>query len=182
MSVIPVGLTGGVAEGKTTVLRVLAEQGLRTASADDYAREVLDDPMFWEMASDRLRLNGPLDRRALARLIANDPVKRRTLNDLMHPEVLTRIIEDAPQVVEVPLLIETCLQSLFKRVWVVTCSPEEQSRRLAERYKDPALARQILGTQLSFNVKRCFADKIIRTDGPLSSVVKSVQEIAPEAV
>ncbi len=181
MGVIPIGLTGGVAEGKTTVLRILSEMGFRTVSADDVAREVLDDPIVWDLVAERLDLPGSPDRQELRQIIAHDPNKRRVLNSLVHPEVLTRILEARPDAVEIPLLIETCIQSLFKRVWLVTCGLDEQRRRLESRLGDPELASSLIQSQLPFETKRCFADQVIRTDHPLQSVVKSVKEIGRQA-
>jgi dephospho-CoA kinase len=81
-------------------------------------------------------------------------------------------------VVEVPLLIETCIQSLFERVWVATCGPEEQERRLVERLGDAGAARRLVASQLPTVVKCAFADQAIRTDQPLSSVQKAAGELA----
>jgi dephospho-CoA kinase len=178
MALLKVALTGGVAEGKTTVLRFLAEEGLRTASADDVAREVFEDPVVQSEIGQRLKLDGPIEREKVRLAIEGDPSKRRALNEVMHPEILARLISLNADVVEVPLLIETCIQSLFERVWVATCGPEEQERRLVERLGDAGAARRLVASQLPTVVKCAFADQAIRTDQPLSSVQKAAGELA----
>lgn len=177
MGVIPLAVTGGVAEGKTTVLRVLAEMGLRTLSADDVAKEVVEDPFIQSLVQDELEIEGPLDRNVLRDVVARHPEKRRVLNKILHPEILTRICEARPDAVEVPLLVETCIQALFTRVWIVTCGEDEQLRRLESRLGDRELASKLIQSQLSFEIKRCFADQIVRTDQPLDRVVKTVEKI-----
>ena len=175
---LPIALTGGIAEGKTTVLRALNEQGLRTASADQIARDALDDPAIQSEILDRFRLEPPLRRDELARMIVGDPAKRRALNAIMHTEILCRMVESEAEVIEVPLLVETCLQGSFRRIWVVTCGEEEQLRRLTERLGSASEARSRLATQLPTAVKCAFADRIIRTDRPFDSVLKHVRELA----
>lgn len=178
MALLKVALTGGVAEGKTTVLRFLSEEGLSTASADEIGREVFDEPVVQAEIGERLGLTGKVDRNKVRTAIASDPAKRRVLNEVMHPEILARLISQDADVVEVPLLVETCIQSLFQRVWVVTCGPVEQERRLVERLGDVAEARRMMGTQLPTVVKCAFADQTIRTDQPLASVQKAAGELA----
>ena len=177
MALLQIALTGGIAEGKTTVLRALSEFGLRTTSADEIAREVLDDPAFSAQVAQRMCLSEPLDREGLGRAIAADPAKRRALNSVLHPEILARMIEVRADVIEVPLLMETCLQGAFRRTWVVTCGPEEQLRRLTERLGDEGEALKRLAQQLPTKVKCAFADRIIRTDRPPGSVVSDVREL-----
>ena len=178
MALFRVALTGGIAEGKTTVLRMLAEFGMRTASSDDVAREVFDEPETRAEIGQKLNLVGRIDRESLAAVIASDPSKRRALNEVMHPEILSRLVSLDADVVEVPLLVETCLQSMFGRVWVVTCGGQEQQRRLAERLGDPVLARSLIAAQLPTEVKCAFADRIVRTDRPFASVIQEAEELA----
>ena len=99
MALLKVALTGGVAEGKTTVLRFLAEEGLRTASADEVAREVFDDPVVQSEIGQRLEVDGPIEREKVRSLIEGDPSKRRALNEVMHPEILARLISLARRLV-----------------------------------------------------------------------------------
>ncbi len=182
MAVLTAALTGGVAEGKTTVLRMLSEFGLSTASADDVAREVLEDPVVQSQIEAALGLGSPLDRDELRTIVADDPEKRRRLNELVHPEVFSRLVESRADVVEVPLLIETCLQAAFSRIWVVTCNPEERLRRLVQRLGDPGRAQRLVASQLATEVKSAFADRTIRTDQPLDCVQREVEELARSLV
>lgn len=178
MPILPIALTGGLAEGKTTVLRALSEYGLNTASADVIARELLNDTEVQDEVVGRLGLETPLDRGELARVIASNPAKRRDLNSFLHPEIFCRMVESGADVIEVPLLLEACLQGSFKRTWVVTCGQEEQLKRLSERLGSVDDARSRIATQLPTEVKCAFADRIIRTDRPLASVLKDVRELA----
>jgi dephospho-CoA kinase len=102
------------------------------------------------------------------------------MNEVLHPEVFARLVELGADVVEVPLLIETCLQSSFRQVWVATCGPAEQRRRLLERHGDEGLVARLLSTQLPSVVKSAFADRTLRTDRPLASVQEEVAVIARE--
>lgn len=78
------------------------------------------------------------------------------------------------QAFEVPLLVESCSQWLFDQVWLATCGPEEQLRRLTARVGDERLARQISASQLSSTVKMAFSDEIFRTNEPEPSVKSKV--------
>ena len=178
MPLLNVGLTGGIAAGKTTVLRMLSECGLSTLSADEVAREVLEEPAMQEAVGRELRVRLPLDRKELGTIVANDPTKRRRLNALLHEEVFARIVESGADVVEVPLLVEACLQSSFRQVWVASCGPQEQLRRLTARLGDAGKAVLSLDSQLRSEVKEAFADVTVRTDGPLDAVQKEVVELA----
>ncbi len=181
MALLKVALTGGIAEGKTTVLRALSEFGMKTVSADDVAREVLEDEPTRTAIRERLGM-AQFDRESLSSAIAVDATKRRALNEVMHPEILARLIAADADVVEVPLLVETCLQSMFQRVWVVSCGPVEQARRLTERLGDEAKARALISTQLPGRVKCAFADRIVRTDRPLGDVIREAEELARSVV
>ncbi len=182
MALLSAALTGGVAEGKTTVLRMLSEFGLSTASADEIASEVLSDPAVQAEVSSALEMRTPFDRDSLISIVANQPEKRRALNEILHPEVFSRLVETSADVVEVPLLLETCIQAAFSRIWVVVCAPEERLRRLTERLGDRERAERLAASQLASEVKLAFADRTIRTDRPLDSVQRDVEELARSLV
>lgn len=171
----PWAITGGIAEGKSTVLGYLAEAGYRTVSADAVAREVFHRPGIQEEL--RVRL-GVTDRDALLERLALDPDARRTLNHLMHAPVWEALSETGAQVVEIPLLVETVLHPRCAGVWVVTCGETEQLRRLTVRLGDELLARRLLQTQLSTRVKSMFADRIIESNLPEPQVRREVLDAA----
>ena len=103
-----------------------------------------------------------------------DPSIRRAVNRITHPAIFDRIQNAGAQFIEVPLLIEACLQGEFDRVWVVTCGPEEQLRRLTARLQSAEAATVLLRTQLTSRVKIVFADSVIRTNQPEFSVKRDV--------
>lgn len=166
-------VTGGIAEGKSTVLAHLREAGYETESADEIAREVFAGPEVQAFLGERLGSAAPdLVRTA----ITSTSEFRRSMNAIAHPLILERLESSPAQVFEVPLLIEACLHFRFDRVWVVTCGPEEQATRLAKRFGDAATARAMLATQLPTAAKIPFADRVVRTNADKESVRRYVFE------
>ena len=168
MKIARIGLTGGVAEGKSTVLGYLRQAGLRTASADAEAREVFIG--HERELAELLQRPLPLDRAEMRTRMTADKDLRRSINRLMHRLVVERLAGLRADVVEVPLLIETCMMSLFDEIWVVTCGPEEQLKRLAARLGSADEARRLIATQLPTRVKCVFANEVIRTDQSAADV------------
>ncbi len=171
----PWAITGGIAEGKSTVLGFLATAGYRVASADEVAREVFQHIDIQEEL--RLRL-GVTDRNALRERLGLDPEARRILNHVMHAPVWEALSRTGAEVVEIPLLIETVLHPRCAGVWVVTCGEAEQYRRLMGRLGDEVLVRRLLQTQLSTRVKAMFADRIIESNLPEPQVRREVLDAA----
>jgi dephospho-CoA kinase len=173
-----VAITGGIAEGKSTVLALLAELGYRTDSSDAVAREVFQLPEVQARLAEIAGLPLPVDRPSLRQALADRPHLRRAVNALMHPLIRARLRASDAQFVEVPLLLEACLQTEYAKVWVAACGREEQHRRLLERYGDPAHAEAIVASQLPTRVKIAFSDLTIRTNESLESVRLVVSESA----
>ena len=170
-------MTGGIAEGKTTVLDIAREQGWKVCSADELAREVLEDEITQSEIGLMLGMPVPLDRAALRDRVVHDPEARRKLNSAMHGLVWERIVLGEAELVEIPLLIESCLQGRFRRTWVVTCGREQQLSRLESRLGHREAAIRMLATQLPTSVKCAFADRVIRTDLPIADVQNHVVEL-----
>ena len=168
-----VAITGGIAEGKSTVLGYLREAGYPVLSADEIARTIFETE---EIQNFLLEALGTVDRTAVRTRLAHDPKFRRKLNGEMHPPVMKKIRESGAEIVEIPLLVETVLYPQFESVWVVTCGPEEQRRRLLARVRDEAIADAMLSTQLCSAVKIPFADRIVRTILDEDSVKRYVLE------
>lgn len=158
-----IAITGGIAEGKSTVLGWISEAGVETLSADEVADELWKSPQFLSRIGEALEIANPT-RGDVRERISASPLARRSLNAIMHPEIARRMLASDALVLEIPLLIESCLQARFNRVWVVTCGPEEQLARLTARIGDEGAARRLLGTQLPTSVKIPFADRVFRTN------------------
>lgn len=172
-----IAITGGIAEGKSTVLGMLSELGFRTASADEIAKEVFQRPEIQEGVA---TIFGTFDRENIRAAMTMKPELRRELNRIMHGPIWEGILAEIPDFVEIPLLVETCLHIRFRKVWVVTCGPEEQRRRLKARLGSEAPIDALLATQISTRAKAKFADRIVRTNVEPGSVLAFVTAAAVE--
>lgn len=189
-----IGLTGGIATGKSTVGRVLAERlWIPVVDADQLARAALAPGT--EATRAVIQRYGravqagdgspSLDRPALARTVFADPAERQWLEELVHPLVRAGFqaelerLQDAPVVVlMIPLLFEAGLESLCTEIWVVECgSVEEQLKRLQARdglSREAALAR--LRAQWPMAEKLARADLVLSTVGSPSELEARVED------
>ncbi len=184
-----IGLTGGIATGKSSVARLLKERyGLPVLDADAYAHEALAPGTAATLAvlahfGPRVRMGATspgtgdapdpaaatIDRAALGRIVFADAEERRWLERLLHPLVRARFGQElervaaAPVVVlMVPLLFEAGLESLCSEVWVVTCDPAQQHQRLQARDHLNALeAEERITSQWPLKHKQALADVCI---------------------
>jgi dephospho-CoA kinase len=186
-----IAITGGVAEGKTTVLQMFESLGASAISSDSVAATLLlPGTEVWEQLVKEfgqaiLAADGALARERLATLVFGDPAVRRRLNRIMHPAVVRALQAQldacapsaTPIFIEVPLLVEVALQDFFDAIVVVQATPALQRRRLLERGMSPQQARQILRAQLPTRCKTAFADWVIRTHRPLEQVEAQARRI-----
>ncbi|MBD2314033.1 dephospho-CoA kinase [Desertifilum sp. FACHB-1129] len=142
-----IGLTGGIATGKTTVANYLAQiHQLPVFDADIYAREAVtpDSPVLERLvqrySQDILETEGSLNRAKLANIIFHDSNERQWVEQQIHPEVRSRFIqniENAPKnaglVLVIPLLFEAQMTDLVTEIWVVYCNFQQQLERLMQR-------------------------------------------------
>lgn len=187
-----VGLTGGLATGKTTVAKIFEGLGARIIDADSIARDVVREGTraFEEIVRvfgrGVLGKEGGLDRKRLAHIIYHDEGMRKRLNSITHPLIRERIVNEIKRfkkskgviVLDVPLLIEAGLFDLVDVVVVVSLGEEEQIRRLMIRDrigKDEAILR--ISTQLPLSKKLEFADYVVHNDGPLDRTRLEVEKI-----
>jgi len=185
-----IAITGGVAEGKTTVLRMFETLGGQTISSDSIVATLLRpgtdlwQQLIKEFGEAITTATDELDRERLASLAFGDARARRRLNRLLHPAIVAAIqqrLEEieklpvTPILVEVPLLIEVCLQHRFDRIIVVQATPALQRERLLARGIPPPLARQMLCAQLPTHAKVPFADWVVRTHRSLEEVERQVR-------
>jgi len=190
-----IGLTGGIASGKSSVGRWLAQQGIPVLDADQVAREVLasgSEATRQVIAhfGDRVRAKGAsgeeacLDRAALGRIVFSDANERRWLEQLVHPRVrdhfhaeLLRLQQEPIVVLMIPLLFEAGLEHLCSEVWVVMCSPAQQRERLMSRNSLTATeADQRITAQMSLADKCVRADRVIDNHGAPGSWIPAVTQ------
>lgn len=183
-----IGLTGGIASGKSTVGRLLAARGLPVLDADQFAREALAPGHAGARAvlarygetvraeGDALQASGTteaIDRAALGRIVFAEPAERRWLEELVHPLVrecfateLARLAAAPVVVLMIPLLFEAGLDELCSEVWLVDCDPEQQRERLIGRDQfSAAEAEARLAAQWPLERKRPLADQLIDNRG-----------------
>lgn len=161
-----IAITGGIGEGKSTVLGYLEEAGFSVASADAIARDVFADPAIQAQLTALVGADRPVEPAALRDWLSRHADNRRRLNAIMHPEIARRMEASSATFFEIPLVIETCRYLAFDEVWVVTCGAVEQRRRLMERYQDEVQVEAMIATQISSEVKIVFGDRIFRTNAP----------------
>ena len=157
-----VGLTGGIASGKSTIAGFFEDLGVPVVDTDIVAREVVapGSPALEEIhgtfGDEVIDAQGALDRRAMRNIIFDDDDKRRALEAILHPRIRTETwrqaaAADGPYVVVVvPLLYESPMKSEMDRIVVVDCAEETQIDRLMLRDNETReQARRILATQAS---------------------------------
>lgn len=194
-----IGVTGGIATGKSTVLKMLSDLGALTLSADVIAREVLakDTPAYRQVVerfgSEVLRPDGEVDRPALAAVIFSDPVAREDLNAITHPHIIRGVQEhiddfrlsppspDAVLAIEIPLLIECGLESMVDQVMLVAAEQDTQVGRLTSRGRiSPQEALRRIQTQMPVSQKVERADMVVWNEGDLDELEGSVRGLWEE--
>jgi dephospho-CoA kinase len=183
-----VGLTGGIATGKTTVAAMLRELGCRVLEADKIAHQMIEPDgsaykqIVREFGRGILTAEGLVDRQKLGAIVFAEPARLARLNAIVHPPVLEEqsrqlaAIEHADThavaVVEAALLIEAGFDKKLEYLVVTWCNPEQQIERLTQRGAGRALtieqARQRIAAQMPIEEKRRRADEVIDCSGTLA--------------
>ena len=185
-----VGLTGGIASGKTAVADIFASLGAGVVDTDRVARDVVApgqpglEAVRREFGEGMIRESGELDRRALREVVFADPVARRRLESLLHPLIRARTLEALEQlrtpyaVAVVPLLVETGFGELVDRVVVVDCPREIQLERLMNRDGiDLDRAESMLSAQAGRETRLAAADDVIDNGGSRESTRRQAQRL-----
>jgi dephospho-CoA kinase len=189
-----VGLTGGIAAGKSAVSRVLPDLGAVVIDADQLAREVVAkgtpglDAVVAEFGPEVLGADGELDRPAMARLVFADEDARRRLEGIVHPLVFERIVEleaaapdDAVVVHDIPLLAESGRAGTFDAVIVVDAPSEVQVQRMVrDRGWDEEEARSRIRAQASRQDRLAIATHVVDNTGTLEDLRDRVTEVFEE--
>ena len=185
-----IGLTGGVASGKSTVADMFAHLGAVVIDTDQIAREVVmpGQPALGEIEAafgpELLTADGTLDRRRMRELVFSEPERRHRLESILHPRIRARTLDiaqqaDGPyQLLVVPLLLETGFGDLVDRVLVVDCPEHEQRQRLLQRDgEDPAQAERMMAAQTSRQARLAVADDVIDNGGPIDATRAQVEKL-----
>jgi dephospho-CoA kinase len=192
-----VGLTGGVASGKTTVSRILQEEGACLIDADQIAREIVqpDTPAWHEIrkafGDEVFDQSGSLQRKKLAALVFSDANQRDVLNRIIHPRIwkeirdrLNEISRRDPRaiiIVDAALLVETEGHREMDKIIVVASSPAEQIERMKKRDGvEEQQARNVLASQMPLGEKLRVADFVISNEGSLEETEKKTREVFRE--
>ena len=172
-----IGLTGGIASGKTTVANLFSDLGIEIIDADEIAHSITSkqgsayNKIVKHFGEDVLGNDKKLDRKKLRTMIFNNSELKRDLEQIIHPEVYAIInqkinaSQEPYQIIVIPLLIETGYQNFVDRVLVVDCSVETQLARLINRDNETMKnARKIIANQIERNQRLTFADDIIENE------------------
>ncbi|KAJ7499658.1 dephospho-CoA kinase-domain-containing protein [Mycena latifolia] len=191
-----VGLTGGIATGKSAVSNLLKGRHIPVVDADILARQVVEPgtPALAKIAAffgpEILQSDGTLDRKKLGSVIFNDEVKRRKLNSIVHPAVRRAMLRGVLGhwlrgskycIVDVPLLIEGGLWKWVGKVVVVYCSADLQLERLMKRDASSCEdASSRLNSQLAIAEKVQYADRLIDNSGSLDDLEAHVNSLVQD--
>lgn len=188
-----IGLTGGIASGKSTVSAKLKELGAAVIDADILAREVVSKG---EIAYNRivqcfgegiLLPSGQINRKRLGGIVFSDKEKLALLNSITHPEIIRKVQDRIRElkaagirviVVDAAILIEMGLHKYVDSVWVVTVDRETQIKRLIERDRfDYKESENRINSQFTNEVRRKYADVIIDNNKSIEEVGKRLEEL-----
>ncbi len=192
-----VGLTGGVASGKTAVSQVLKKEGAYIIDADQIAREIVQPhkPAWKELirafGKEILQENESIHRKKLADKVFENPEQRKILNQILHPrikEVIDRRTKEIGQkdpeaivVIDAPLLVELGGHRELDKLIVVTSTRAQQIERLKDRDGvNPKRALKVISSQMPVEEKVKLADFVIRNEGSLEEAKKRAKGVFKE--
>jgi len=185
------GVTGGIASGKTTVANMLEDLGVPIIDFDLLSRQVVEpgQPAFKDITDyfgdGVIDKNGTLDRKRLSTIVFRNPAKRKILEGITHPRILEAFLrqvrkmaeKDSHRIVQavIPLLFEVNLTHLVHKVLVVYVSPDKQIERLTRRDKiSHKEAENILKIQMPIDEKVAKANFVIHNEGNVDETRKAV--------
>ena len=188
-----VGLTGGIASGKSTVTSMLRDRDCQVLDADVLAHELLEpgqeayDEVVREFGEGILAPGGAVDRRKLGEIVFSDTQKRNRLNQILHPRIQDIVAKwfaalDRPGGPELAfedaaLILEAGATKNFDRVVVCWCRPEQQLERLKERGYSIEDAKRRIAAQMPIDEKRRMADEVIDCSGSVEETERQVDRM-----
>jgi dephospho-CoA kinase len=190
---LKVGLTGGIACGKSTVASMLRDLDCMVLEADPLGHELLEpgqsayDEVVREFGNGILAAGDKVDRAKLGAIIFADATKRASLNQILHPRILDVVLKwfaalDRPggpdlAVVEAALIIEAGFDKKLDKLIVCWCSPSQQIERLKERGLSAEQAQQRISSQMPVDEKRAMADEAIDCSASLEVTEQQVKDV-----
>jgi len=189
-SILRIGLTGGIASGKSTVANFFSDLGVSIVDTDVIAREVVEpgqpalDEIRENFGNEVIAENGSLDRSRLREIVFADDAMRTALEAILHPGIRDAAFEQADKaggpyvIIVVPLLFESPMKQAMDRILVVDCDVEMQLRRLKSRDNETEeQARRMIAAQASRTERLSIADDVITTDGSLTETRAAVEAL-----
>ena len=193
-----IGLTGGIATGKSSVALFLEERGLPVIDADALSRDAVKpgSPCLARIVDtfgcDVLSADGTLDRKRLGVIVFSDPEKRKLLEEIIHPKIrrlarecIAAAVAEGQTVVfyMAPLLIEAGAKDLVDEIWVVTASPEVQLERVMSRDGiSRAQAERIIAAQMPLKDKERFGQIVIDNSGTSDDLINRLTAILDKEI
>ena len=193
-----IGVTGTTGAGKSTVVRELLKYGAVVLNADIAAREALlpESPVtsrVIEALGHEIELfPGIIDRKALGKVVFQDPEKLRILNEITHPYIREQMLDSANNalriyrdrsvvVFDAPLLIESGMKDDMDEIWLVTASPEIRSERIKKRDRlTDVEAKNRISARVPEDELKKHADVIIENNGDMKTLIKTVETLFKE--
>lgn len=190
-----IGLTGGIATGKSLVSSYLKEKGAKIIDADVVAREVVekDKPALQKLVQnfgrEILNKDGSLNRKVLGSLVFKDTQKLSKLNKTIHPFIINEIKKkimklskekyDQIVVLDAALLLETGLEEIVDEVWLVVVDEKTQLQRLLKRDRQLNIeeAKQRIRSQMPMDLKMKKAHRIIDNNGSIKNTLDQVEKM-----
>lgn len=198
VSMYKIGLTGGIASGKSTVLRWLQKKGVPYIDADVVAREVVEPgtPGLQELVHafgpNTVLEDGTLHRAYIGSLVFSDPKALETINSILQPHIRHRIQELTEKweakgkqavIYDIPLMFETDWHTKMDEIWLVYVNPETQLERLMKRNaysEQEALDR--IRSQMSLDDKRALSTVVIDNSGTMKQLEKQLRKLWKTAI
>lgn len=186
-----IGLTGGIASGKTTVANLFEQEfGIEIVDADVVARQVVEpgsaglEQITQHFGPEVIEADGTLNRARLREIIFADPSQKEWLNNLLHPMIRKQMLQQLETVqsdyalLVIPLMVENNLQSLADKVVVVDVDPETQIQRTVERDQvDQQQAEAIVASQASREQRLAIADYVIKNNTKNQKLLYQITEL-----
>ena len=195
-----IGLTGGIGSGKSLVCSLFSKQGIPVIDTDQIARDVVQpnsiglQAIKQQLGSGFISENGELNRSALRQAIFSDPIKKKTLESILHPLIRQSMLQQIAQLkqaehatypfilVAIPLLVEGIKDNkkpdYLDEIWVVDCSVEQQlARATARDQQNRDLIEAIIGQQASREQRLHWADNVIQNQAGLPELKQQIEQI-----